>query len=342
MTASIPDNLKVLYREAKYEEALKLTEDLQDNFDLLKFRTSLLCLLNKLEEALITADKAISLNKNDHVILHMKGSALYDLKQYEKAIPYFDQCLEIAPDYNLAIERKISTLILLGRYKEATNLYENSDLPVNNNPIHFNNLGFAYLKLNNLTQAGEFLYNAKSINKYEPIIYFNLANLYLIRKNYLKYFKHKSYYKFLQIIEKIGLRKKIFNCNNNKEIPDDMIYYNDSGVLYKSNKQNLETRAIYKLLRGANMPALCNDTWEWFAVNIPYDAIEKNGFVGDIDIILKRPRYLGNYDAGFTYRGFEVKIAKVNSAGKIEKIHRGESKEREIKKTIKEIKGFWL
>lgn len=341
MTARmIPDNLKTLYKEEKYEEALKLVGDPNDNFDLLKFKTSLLCLLNRFEEAIITADKAISLNKNDHVILHMKGSAYYDLEQYEKAVLSFDLCLEIAPNYSLAIERKVSSLILLGKYKEGTTLYENSDLPINNSPFHFNNLGFAYLELNNLSKAGEFLYYAKSINKYEPIIYYNLARLYLKKKKYTKFFKHKLYYKFLQLTEKLGLKEKIFDCKNNKEIPDDMVYYNDSGVLYKSEEQNLETRAIYKLLRGANMPALCNDTWEWFAVNIPYDSIEKNGFEGDIDIILKRPRYLGSYDAGFTYRGFEVKIAKVSSLGKIEKIHRGQSKERKIKKQLKKLKDF--
>jgi hypothetical protein len=88
------------------------------------------------------------------------------------------------------------------------------------------------------------------------------------------------------------------------------------------------------------MPALCNDTWTWFAVNVPYNAINQNGFNGDIDIIVKRPRYFMNRDSGFTYRGFQVKTIVVSKTGQIRSAKRGAASLRGIKKQLDVLKSF--
>jgi hypothetical protein len=117
-------------------------------------------------------------------------------------------------------------------------------------------------------------------------------------------------------------------------------FFFGSGILFSSDSQARETRSILKLLRGPNAAALCNDTWRWFAINIPYDAVEKNGFRGDIDILLKRPRYFANHDAWFTYRGFQVKTISVDKRGNIKSAKRGPSNLREIKNQLKVQKRF--
>lgn len=87
---------------------------------------------------------------------------------------------------------------------------------------------------------------------------------------------------------------------------------------------------------------MCNDTWQWFAVNVPYEAIERNGFEGDIDILLKRPRFLpdSSHDVGFTYRGFEVKTVVVDRNGNVKSAKRSRKKHQKIKEQLGKLKQF--
>jgi len=53
--------------------------------------------------------------------LILKGLALVALQQYEEALIYFDNVLDIEPDNSVALKKKVFVLAQLGQLDEAKN-----------------------------------------------------------------------------------------------------------------------------------------------------------------------------------------------------------------------------
>ena len=341
------DQLRNLYNAKKFDEALALVlneEQKQPKAPkILAAKATLLGVLGKYRESIDTANEALKLNANDFELLNTKGVSLYCLERYSKAIEAFDACLALKPNFPIATQKKISALTILGKYPEAAKVYEESDLPDLQEEIWLNNLGFVYIELGDYPRANLFLYRAVRTNPFENVVYYNLARSHKKLKNYTKYYLYSFIFLSLFAFEKLGILKRIKpKYGNQRNHISEAKFYDGPGKLFATNSQIRETRSILKLLRDINATALCNDTWQWFAVNIPYKAMEKNNFEGDIDILLKRPRFLpdSSHDAGFTYRGFEVKTVIVDRNGHIKSAKRGKKKHQKIKKQLDKLKQF--
>jgi tetratricopeptide (TPR) repeat protein len=341
------EQLRDLYNSKKFDEALQLVineEQKQPQAPkILAAKATLFGILGKYKESIDAANEALSLNANDFELLNTKGVSLYCLEKYDEAIKVFNACLILKPNFPIATQKKISALTILKRYAEAAKVYEESDLPDLQEEIWLNNLGFIYIELSNYRRANLFLYRAARTNPFEYVIYYNLALSHKTLKNYFSYLLYRFLFLSLYALDKIGLLKRVRQSyNNHRNHISEAKFFDGPGKLFSSDSQIRETRSILKLLRDINATALCNDTWQWFAVNIPYEAVEKNGLEGDIDILLKRPRFLpgSNYDAGFTYRAFEVKTVIVDRNGNVKSAKRGEKKHQKIKKQLDKLKEF--
>ena len=346
-TLNYEEQLRDFYNSKKFEEALRLVLDEEQKqpktHKIIAAKATLFGILGKYEEAINTANEALELNPNDFELQNTKGVSLYNLGKYDEAIKALDACLILKPNFAIAIQKKISALTLLGKYGEAAKVYEESDLPDLQEEIWLNNLGFIYIELGNYSRANLFLYRALKTNPFENVIYYNLARSNQKLKNHIRHLAYRFMFLAFLALERLGILKRIkqkYSVKRNHI--SEARFFDGPGKLFASDSQIRETKSILKLLRDINATALCNDTWQWFAVNIPYEAVVKNGFEGDIDIILKRPRFLpgSNYDAGFTYRGFEVKTVIVNRHGHIKSAKRGPKKHQKIKGQLDKLKQF--
>jgi len=344
------NRINQLRAERKYEEALKVILDEEQErpsaAEVLSDKTAALGLLDKYEEAVQAADQAIAVDPNNHWVHHMKGISLCSLGRYKEAVNAFDTCLNIQPNFGRAAGKKISALIYLEKYQEAVQLFEKSDIPENvGEDVQLNNIGFMYIEAGDLVKAKPYLLRAKALNPFQKVVYYNLARLSKELDERWSHFKYKFSFSLLNLAEKSKtIKRAIENYSSGLGISrtkdEGAEFYGGSGRLFLGDRQSRETRSILKLLRDVNATALCNDSWQWFGVNIPYQAIERNGIEGDIDIILKRPRYFIERDGGFTYRGFEVKAVIVDRFGKIKSAKRSKSDYRKIVQQLDKLRNF--
>ncbi|MFA6416368.1 MAG: tetratricopeptide repeat protein [Candidatus Paceibacterota bacterium] len=337
--------LRELHNQKLYKEALKVSLE-QEKFKpydakVLKAKAVFLSLTGNHPESVKAGDEAIKIDPNDPELHHNKGMGLYYLGKYADAINSFDNCLKFKPNEPICLQHKICSLIFLGKLDDAVKIYESKDIPEVFEHIWHNNLGVMYLGLKDYKKAGSFLYGAKALSRYEPIIYYNLSRLWWRLGDKIRFIKHALAYIVFSFVKNTGILS-LRNLLSKRHMPhiSESKYFAGPGTLFLSDSNVRETVSIFKLLRGPNMTALCNDTWEWFAVNIPYQSVEKNEFKGDIDIILKSPRFLGDYDTGFNYRGFQVKTVIVDQFGKIKSAKKGLIRHKKIKKQLDVLKKF--
>lgn len=302
-------------------------------------RTVILGRLGRYEEAVIAADNALNIKPDDHEVHSNKGVSLYRLGKYEEAIQSFDTCLLLRPHYAIAVQDKIFALAALDRHVDAVRTYEASDLPDHEEAVWLNAIGYVYLHSGDETRAETFLRRALRIDPFLSHLHFNLAEVHRCRARPFRAFLHQLLCNCLTTLEQTAMWRSIRERRSAPHIAEAK-RFSGPGTVFRSHSQQRETRSILKLLRDMHATALCNDTWLWFAVNIPYDAAEQNGVYGDIDIILKRPRYFMDHDAGFTYRGFQVKTVVVDRTGHIKSAKRGQSNLRKIKKQLDVLKKF--
>ena len=334
-----------LYKSGRHKEALALLQAEEQKtilpVDGYILKAGILGMLGRYKEAVEVADKVLEKEKNNYGVYNSKAVSLYHMGDYKGAVEAFDKCLVLNPNFHNANHLKIYCLIYLGKFSEAAETLEKSDMPELLDEIWYNNLGYMYLCLNNLRKAQLFLYGAKVLDPYLPIIYLNISRIWKLKGDKKRFIKHRLMYWFLSFLDGIKILERI---KPKRSFPRPHIseanFYYESGRLFASDPQVRETKSILKILRGPNRAALCNDTWEWFAVNIPYNAVEENGFKGDIDIILKRPRFMFNHDAGFTYRGFQVKTILIDRNGNAKSVKRGNPNHYKIKKQLNLLKKF--
>ncbi len=113
----------LLFRERKYEEALKKAEEmikLDENKPLSWFSKGLaLRDFGRHEEAFAAFSKAVELNPKFGLAWYGKGAALGNLGRHEEALEAFSKAVELNPKFGLAWYGKGLALRDLGRYEEA-------------------------------------------------------------------------------------------------------------------------------------------------------------------------------------------------------------------------------
>lgn len=94
------------FKQGRYEEALKLLDDLlsvdPENDTLLFFKGTCLAALSRYEEAIIYYDKTIELNAGFEDAYYNKGNAYRKLKRFDEAIKTYNQGLNVNP-FNVKI-----------------------------------------------------------------------------------------------------------------------------------------------------------------------------------------------------------------------------------------------
>ncbi len=307
-----------------------ILKDDKTNIKALELKVSILGLFERYKEAVNVMDEALKIDSANHLLWFKRGVSLYHLNNYNDALTSFDTCLKIKPNFHRALGKKISALMLIGRYKEAVKLYEESDLDEDSYKRQFNNIGYTYLELGDYKKAELYLKKAELTDNHEIILY-NLAELYKRKKNYLR-----SIYFFTRAKWR-SLFKKDTDIKNQWSV-DKFI---GPGKLFLVNSQLREIKAILKLFRTPHWAALCNDTFRWFAINIPCNLLGNNGFETDIDIIVNMPKGLPfDEHTPSRYRSFEVKSILIDNKGKAKSLNRGENKRKRIYNKLKLFQGF--
>ena len=140
------DHIYHFYKQAKLSKAIALSkfdkeksenyfselledcnnslEIFPDDAEYLERKADILYFSGNLEEAFVWYDKTLKCDNvnNKEAIISSKGCILYDLKEYERAIEYFDEALEIS-DFFYAFQYKGYCLEELNRYDEAMKCY---------------------------------------------------------------------------------------------------------------------------------------------------------------------------------------------------------------------------
>lgn len=122
-----------------------------------------------------------------------------------------------------------------------------------------------------------------------------------------------------------------------KKIKNFFLGSNIGEKIYDTPSQVRENRLIYRLFEDGHFWGLCNDSFKWVAVGIPFDIIDSKE-KGDIDILFCIPKNLGK-NSKYFYRAFEVKASLIDKNGKARSLKRG-NKKFEIKKQLEKLKKF--
>jgi len=339
LTVELKKKIDGLIDAKKYKDALTMVNDIlhrdPNNPDGLSMKASILGLGGQYESALEVVNLALKDRPDDYTLWHRKGISLYYLGKYPEALDAFEQCLKIRPSFVRALSKKISSLTLMGKYQLAVELFEESDLTEDTYNDQLNNIGYACLELGDYEKAEKYLNEAK-LKQPHVVVFFNIAELYRRKKKYTKFIIALLRAKFKKFCNKHFHRADI----RRKKFGSDLFI--GPGKLFTTNSQIREIKAILKLFgETPHWAALCNDTFKWFAINIPYNLLGNNNFKGDIDIIVSMPKgWPPKEDGPSWYRSFEVKSILVEKTGKARSLGQGRRKKIKISKQLKKLKNF--
>lgn len=116
---------------------------------------------------------------------------------------------------------------------------------------------------------------------------------------------------------------------------------NNQDILYETNPQIREKKAVWRFFESPDINALCADWWKYFAVGIPLNLTKAN-YEGDIDLLICRPtRNPANKEMDFDtpqYRVFEVKVSTANVLGVPKSLKHGKIKQ--LEGQMKKLKAF--
>ncbi|CAF3971402.1 unnamed protein product, partial [Rotaria sp. Silwood2] len=76
------------------------------------------------DEAIDLYTQAIALDENNHFLYSNRSAAYTKSYKYKAALKDAEQCLKLKPDFVKGYSRKGAALLLLKRYEEAINTYE--------------------------------------------------------------------------------------------------------------------------------------------------------------------------------------------------------------------------
>lgn len=147
---------------------------------MLFLKGKILIVLGKINESIKTLEKVYKIDKKNNYILYNLGKAYYYNRDYSKVI----KIIRELPSKYYVHELKAKTMIKLGNYSEAINLY-NEILKTREKDYIYRDLSYVYLQMNDLDNA--YIYSKEALNKGKN----NHKNLYLMG---LVYYKHGLLY----------------------------------------------------------------------------------------------------------------------------------------------------
>lgn len=118
------NKIEVLYNLKRYEEVLSSATPLiasssEDLFEAYQYIIMALASLERYDEALGFADKALSHMPNEAIFLYFKSLVLYDMHKPKQALELIKQVLSIEPNRGTYHHLHAKILVVLSRYVEA-------------------------------------------------------------------------------------------------------------------------------------------------------------------------------------------------------------------------------
>ena len=176
-----------ILEDFKYQEALQFFEEYTNSNpeDPLAWcgKTSALLKLNKLDEALECADKALKIelgfkyflikNPIKSIQINIKACVLFELGQYEDALKYSDELLKLNKNNSHNWNIKGAILNRLGNYEAALESLNEALRLDPKNPYALCNKGETLKKMGNYFEAMEYIDKALDINPKLPFIWLN-------------------------------------------------------------------------------------------------------------------------------------------------------------------------
>ena len=110
LTSDLPGKALSLYKQGKYEEALKYYDKIlagdQKNIDALNGKGECFSGLKKYDEAIKCFDEALQADSSSVLLWNNKGDLLFEEKKYEEAMECFGKALKFDPANSYAKEQK--------------------------------------------------------------------------------------------------------------------------------------------------------------------------------------------------------------------------------------------
>ena len=155
----------------------------KDKANLLFQRGRLLGVYKDYEAEIISYDRALALNSDDHQAWYNRGVALSNLGRYEEAIASYDRALVIKPDKVEALSSQGIALRKLGQVEEAISVY---DQALKLKPDYYEvwyNRGLALVGLGRVEEAISSFNRAVEINPSYAAAFYNNACIYALQEN---------------------------------------------------------------------------------------------------------------------------------------------------------------
>ena len=115
--------------------------------------TSILVAEGKSKAALNYIETALQLDPFSEINHHLKGFIFYTKEKYEQAIEQYNKSISIKPDAEVSVLEKGQALILLGRFKEALEYFQNFPDRESDNLLKIGGLTMANAALGNIAEA---------------------------------------------------------------------------------------------------------------------------------------------------------------------------------------------
>ncbi len=290
----------VAYKKGNYEEAIKFyseaIEKTPDFADAYNNRGTVKMASNKLEEAIVDFEKALSIDNEFILAKYNLGEAYSNTIELDKSLELLKQIETKYKDSSFYFVTLSNVLIKKNKYSEANAYLLNAIRLDKKNDKAFTNLGFIQYSERKYIEAKVSFEQAISLNPNQDLAYNNLSLVYANEGNYTK---------ALELVEKA--------INLNKSI----LYENNKGY-YLLNTGNLE---VGKKLIDKTIETDAKNAWAYRNLGLYY--ILKKDFVKALENfeksdILDPSVELLNYYLGLTQQnlGNKTKACEYWTVGK--------------------------
>lgn len=236
-------NLSVLYRAKKnwHHALLNINKSINRCTDFLENaynnKGQILYELHRYDEAIISLEKAISININNEQNYILIGNIYYYIKKYEQALMYYDKALLLGKGDAVILSNRANILSELERYDIAIDSFKKAIEFDNEYVLGYFNLANLYKKIKQYKLAVQ---NFEEAIKREPNLDYAQGQYLHSKMQICQWNKIEKNIKY--IIGKINDNKKIVTCFGFLSIIDDLlIHYRTSKIWIedKNPEQNI-------------------------------------------------------------------------------------------------------
>ncbi len=239
---------QVYLQQGKYREAAVPTRkivEIRNTKDDWLLLADLYARANDLNNMRDAVARAIEIDPEDQDAIYRYANVLYDMQNYQEAIPYLEQAVQLFPEDDIIVSNLVSAYQQTGQIDQAIKNYEEIVKKDSKNITARLNLANMYLSAakdaekagqtktaKNYKQKATKAYNdVVKIDDTNGVVYTRLANLYLEDENYTKaiqnvekamVFTPNNYAPYLlsaQIKQTLGIDKFQAAAKLNSEIP---------------------------------------------------------------------------------------------------------------------------